>query len=160
MNNNFYDFGSRYLSTSIEVSLSEDEVYRSDTLLKLFLGEYQDISFPIVFKRDYGKKKTDIITTGTPYLYLISENMKGVLEKNNITGCKIFTVRIVDKKDNEIKGYFGLSITGRSSPAKFDSSNIIIKRLIPEGPEGEFYKGLVFDKNTWDGKDMFIQRSF
>ena len=119
----------------------------------LIKGKYEGINFPVAFKQEYGKKFADILGTGWPSLYLISDRMKSILEENKLTGWKVFPIKLYDKKGNEIQGYHGFSITGQCSPVDFGKSEIIEKRLVSHGPLCKYYKGLIVD--GWDGSDFF-----
>ena len=79
--------------------------------------------------------------------------MRKVLEENHLTGWKVFPIKLYDKKGREITGYHGFSITGQSGPTSYEKSEIIEKRLVPNGPLCKYYKGIFIDK--WDGTDFF-----
>lgn len=127
---------------------------------RLIQGDYNDISFPVVFKQEYGKKLQDILDTGWPSLYLISDKTKTVLEDNDLTGWETFDVKVLDKQDKEIQGYYGLSITGRCGEIDYGKSEIIEKRLVPNGPVSKYYKGLHVGLNKWDGNDFFLPEKY
>jgi hypothetical protein len=134
----FFEFGSKFVPSTLQVhplnlSFERDE-NQFDDVLSLIIGEYGNITFPVVFKQEYGKKLQDILDTGTASLYLISNNMKTVLEDNNLTGWKTFDVKVLGKQGEAIQGYHGLSITGRCGKIDYGKSEIIEKRLVPEGP--------------------------
>jgi hypothetical protein len=86
--------------------------------------------------------------------------MKTVLESNNLTGWKTFVVKVLDKQGQEIQGYYGLSITGRCGKIDYSKSEIIEKRLVPNGPLGKYYKGLHIGLDKWDGSDFFIPEKY
>jgi hypothetical protein len=136
---------STFQASPINLNLDDD--------LKLIEGEYNGIDFPIVFKQKYGKKLTDILDTGFPKLYLISEKLKKVIEENKLTGWKIYSIKLFDKKGNEIFGYHGFSLTGRCTSIDY-GTEIIEKRMVPDGPVCRYYKGIFV--NNWDGTDFFI----
>ncbi|MBX3102798.1 MAG: hypothetical protein KF690_09840 [Bacteroidetes bacterium] len=159
----FYSFGSKLSSSTLQVhpvGLKEFHpidpnkryLYDEDRLIQ---GDYTDISFPVIFKQEYGKKLQDILDTGWGSLYLISDKMKVILEDNNLTGWKTFAVKVIDKKGQEIQGYHGLSITGRCGKIDYGKSEIIERRLVPNGPLVKYYKGLHIGLDNWDGTDFF-----
>ena len=157
----FYDFGDKYVSSTIQVhavALNRDRNENSEYSDKqmLLLGNYSGITFPVVFKQEYGKKLQDMLGTGWAGFYLISDNMKTVLEDNNLTGWKTFAVKVLTKKGEEIEGYHGLSITGRCGAIDYSKSEIIEKRMIPTGPLAKFRKGLHVGLDKWDGSDFFL----
>lgn len=161
---NFYSFGSK-LSTStfqahaINLSEKEDNAGLFDQH-RLIQGVYDGISFPVIFKQAYGKKLEDVLDTGWASLFLISDKMKAVLEENALTGWKTFAVKVLDKKSQEIKGYHGLSILGRGGQIDFSKSEIIEKRLVPNGSAVQYYKGFHVGLDHWDGKDFFLPEKY
>jgi len=153
--NEFFDFGSKLVSSTFQahaVGLKED-VNGMSAHWSLLEGNYEGIKFPIVFRHEYGRKLADILDTGWPSLYLISDKMKAVLEQNKLTGWKSYTIELVDKKGNQITGYHGFSVTGRCTSTSFAKSQIINKQFVENGPICKFYKGMSID--GWDGTDFF-----
>jgi hypothetical protein len=122
--------------------------------INLIEGHYPEINFPVVFKHDDGKKLCDILDTGYASLFLISDRLKAILEENKLTGWKVYPIKLYDKKNNEIFGYSGFSITGRCSPPSYAESEIIEKQYVPTGPICKLYKGMTI--NNWDGSDFFL----
>ncbi|MEM0941183.1 MAG: DUF1629 domain-containing protein [Bacteroidota bacterium] len=160
----FYSFESKLVSSTVQVHpvglkefspIDPDKSYPYDEN-RLIQGDYTGISFPVVFKQEYGNKLQDVLDTGWASLYLISDKMKAVLEDNSLTGWKTFAVKVLDKKGQEIKGYHGLSITGRCGQIDYNKSEIIEKRLAPNGPLVKYYKGLYIGLDKWDNHDFFI----
>lgn len=163
-NNKFYRIDSKLSSSTVQVhAVGVDKITFSDDLAAewhLILGDYSGVSFPVLFRQEDGKKLQDILDTGWPSLYLISDKMKTVLEDNDLTGWKTFEVKIVDKQGQEIKGYHGLSITGRCGKVDYNKSEIIQKRLVPNGPLVKYYKGLHISLDKWDKKDFFLPEKY
>lgn len=164
----FYTLRSKLSSSTVQahpIGLKEfhpidpNKKYLYDEL-KLILGDYSDISFPIIFKQEYGKKLQDILDTGWASLFLISDKMKATLEENALAGWQTFEVKVLDKKDQEIQGYHGLSITGRCGKIDYSKSEIIEKRLVPNAPLGKYYKGLHVGLDEWDGSDFFLPEKY
>jgi hypothetical protein len=122
--------------------------------INLIEGHYPEINFPVVFKHDDGKKLCDILDTGYASLFLISDRLKAILEENKLTGWKVYPIKLYDKKNNEIFGYSGFSITGRCSPPSYAESEIIEKQYVPTGPICKLYKGMTI--NNCDGSDFFL----
>jgi len=161
----FYSFGSKLLSSTFQahaVALNKDknknsEYYDQDMLL---LGNYSGITFPVIFKQEYGNKLQDVLDTGWVGLYIISDKMKGVLEDNNLTGWKTFAVKILNKCGQEIEGYHGFSVIGRCGKIDYSKSEIIEKQLVPNGLLGKYYKGLNVGLDKWDGSDFFLPEKY
>lgn len=151
--NIFYEFSSKLLSSTFQAGacgLKGLDEYRM-----LVKGNFDEIRMPVVFKQDSGKKFTDILDTGSVSLYLISDRLKKILEENNLTGWETFPIKLYDKKDNEIFGYHGFSITGKCAQIDYSTSVIVEKRSIPDGPLVKYYKGINIDLEKWDGTDFF-----
>ncbi len=154
----FYYFGSRYLSSSFQVKsigldVEEESLIDHENLKQ---SKYEGINFPVVFKHVAGKKFTDILNTGWPSFYLISDNLKNLLEKNFFTGWTTYPILLQDKKGNHIEGYHGFSVTGVSGRISYANSPTFESRYVPQGPLVRFYKGANIDLSKWDGSDFFV----
>jgi hypothetical protein len=157
----FFDFESKLVSTTFQVSAvglnkgkNEHSEYYDQHML--ILGNYSDITFPVVFKQGSGKKLQDMLDTCWPSLYLISDRMKAVLEEEGLTGWKSYPVRVFDKHDDEIFGYHGFSVTGRCGMIDYSKSEVVMRQFAPNGPIVKYYKGLYVGLDTWDGSDFFL----
>ncbi len=126
--------------------------------LKLIRGDFIGIEFPIIFQQSAGKTLSDILDTEHPWLYLISERFRKVLVQNKLTGWKIYSIKLYDKKGSEILGYHGFSITGHCGQVDYEKSKIVEERLIPTGPLVKFYKGRFINLESWDGSDFFLPK--
>ena len=154
----FFDFGSKLILATFQsspIGLKKDK-NGIDGDLKLIDGNYSEINFPIIFKQKSGKKLRDLLDTGFPSLYLISDKMKTILEENHLTGWKSYPIQLYDKKGNELFGYHGFSITGRCDPIDYEKSSIIEKQFVTNGPICKYYKGIFID--GWDGSDFFMPK--
>lgn len=155
--NNFYYFDSPYLSSSFcvaAIGLEHDNGdYDQDKLIE---SKYEGINFPVVFKQTGGKKFTDILNTGWVSMFLISDNLEKLLKDNLITGWRTYPIILKDKKENQIEGYHGFSITGVSGGISYANSKIIETRYVPEGPIIRKYIGADIDLSKWNGGDFFI----
>lgn len=155
---NFFLFDNKHNSKfiqahSIGLNIEKNDI---DDHWNLIKGNFEHIHFPVSFKQEYGKKLVDVLGTGWPSLYLISEKFKRILTKNQLIGWKVFPINLYDKKNNEIKGYHGLSITGRSGVIRYDKSKVIEKQKVAHGPVCKYYKGIIIDE--WDGSDFFLSQ--
>jgi hypothetical protein len=158
----FFRFKSKLLDSTVQAHAleldktpnnSEDKQTDHDRLL---FGAYNELYFPVIFKWDYGRKFCDILDTGWPSLYLISDHLKTSLINNKITGWETFKIKLLGKNNKTIDGYSGFSITGHCGPIDYSKSKPIYKRIFDEGPLWKYRKGYCFDINTWDGSDFFI----
>ncbi|HTB06192.1 MAG TPA: hypothetical protein VK806_04495 [Bacteroidia bacterium] len=154
----FFDFHSRLVMTyfSVYPQIHLDWVINK----KLVGGDFESFEFPIVFKHTHGIKMGDLLHTQWPSLYLISNRIEKLLAENNVTGWKTFPIKIFGKKGEEVLGYNGFSVIGRSnSKVIYDNSKIIEKRFVSNGPLCRFYKGIDMDMSKWDGSDFFMPDS-
>jgi hypothetical protein len=127
---------------------------------KLLIGDYTGFSFPLRFKQKRGVKLKDVLSTGTATLFLISDNLRNLLENHNLTGWKTFSVTLLNKNGIEILGYHGLSIVGRCGPIDYTKSKIIYKNILENGPLWKYYKGLHVGLDQWDGSDFFLPQDY
>lgn len=146
----FFDFSSKFALNDFHASPIN---FNLDNKTKLITGDYIGIDFPVTFKQYEGKKLTDVLDTGFAGLYLISEKFKTILEENTLTGWKVYSIKLFDKKGIEVFGYHGFSVTGRCAAVDYGKSEIIEKRLVSHGPICKYYKGMFID--DWDGTDFF-----
>ena len=158
--NNFYALRSKLVSSTFQaipigLTSPKDKLGKFEED-KLISGEYKSISFPVIFRQKGGNKLVDILDTGWPNLYLISSKMKNVLDNDQLTGWKIFEISLWDKENKQVPNYFGLSVIGRCGSIDYTKSEIIEKRIVPEGPLCKFYKGLNAGLDTWDYSDFFL----
>jgi len=155
----FYSFSSKLMSSTVQAhpitSNLSAEFVRFNFKNKLVKGDFKGLSFPIYFRQEYGSKLLDIIDTGMSSLCLISENLKTLLEKERFIGWKPFEAIVIDKNDEKVEGYYGLSITGKSGSIDYNKSEIVEKQLAPKAPITRFLKGLYIDMEKWDGSDFF-----
>ena len=156
-NKDFFWFHDKWASSKDIQAICDDV----NEKWNLILGNYEGIKFPLIFKVFQGTRWNDVVNTGWPSLYLISERMKNLLEENNLTGWQTFPVKVLDKKDNEITGYYGFSVTGRCNALlDYRQSPIIEKQYIANGPIVKFYKGVFFNIDSWDKSDFFFTENY
>ncbi len=160
----FFIFNSKLISSTFQAQpLNLDQNGSQEGLFdhhRLIMGNYENIQFPVIFVQEYGTKLLDILDTGHANLFLISDKLREILMKNQLTGWKTFPVQIFDKKENEIYQYHGFSITGRCGPLNFAKSEIIEKRQRPAAPLRKYFRGLVFEQEQWDGADFFLSQGW
>ena len=160
---NFYLLSSRLSSATVQahaIGLSQASGKEISDEFRLIMGDYSGISFPVKFEQAYGKKLEDVLDTGWPYLYLISERMRDALHLNHLSGWKTFDVRVFDKKKAAISGYYGFSVIGRCGPIDVDKSQIFEKRPTPQGPAFRYYRGMHIGIEKWDGSDFFMPEKY
>ena len=157
----FFKFSSRaYLTTvaacpDLHVKAIDENTHDSNRKIydNLLIGEYEPYSFPIVFHQYDGNRLRNVLDTGWPPVYLISDRMRDILIDNNITGWKAYTIELYDKKDRIISGYNGFSVIGRGG--SYDK-NYKLGYLDKEKQHfGATTRGL-YNLSNWDGSDFFI----
>ena len=84
--NDFFDLRIQLLSTTVQahaigLKRADNGMHEEWNLVK---GNYKGINFPLTFKQDEGKNLRDILDTGRPCLYLISDRLKDILESNKL----------------------------------------------------------------------------
>jgi hypothetical protein len=157
---NFYTFSSKLLSSTVQahaITLSNQKdhngLFDQHRLIK---GVYDKITFPVIFRQEYGKNLQDVLDTGWAGMFLISDKIKTILEENQFTGWKTYEIKVFNKEEQEIHGYHGLSIIGRCGMINYSKSEILQKNLITDAPLTKFYKGLYVGLEEWDGSDFFL----
>jgi hypothetical protein len=154
---NLYTLTSKLSSSTFQAhSEGLDQHYGEFDENRLIRGDFEKIDFPIVFRQVYGTKLTDLLQTGWPSLYLISERLKAVFIKYQFSGYRLFSVVVFNKNEEEIKGYYGLSISGKCGAVNYDVGEIVEKRLVPNGPICKYRRGIHIDTTQWDGSDFFM----
>lgn len=130
-----------------------DDSLTNEDCWNLEYGNYEGIKFPVYFKHSYGSKKLlDILTTDGVF-WLISEKVKNLLEENQITGWKIYPIKLFYKKMEPIEGYYGFSITGRCGSIDFSKSEIVSCDRVDDCIAKEL-KGVYIGLDNWDGSDF------
>lgn len=156
----FYEFSSKLSSATFQVgpvNLKSEKCSQGNSDgFRLLRGEYYDISFPIVFLHESGRMLEDVLDTGWPGLFLISDSLKNILVDNDLTGWQTFETKILDKQQVEIGGYCGLSVIGRCGEIDYNKSEIKERRRKPTTPIVKYHKGLYVGLDKWDGSDFFL----
>lgn len=111
---------------------------------------------PIRFVRDEGARLLDLVGTTEAVLILVSDRVISALRDASFIGWTTYAVDIREWNNEQLTGYHGLAVTGRSGPIEDSLSPIEV--LLPYAPGGEampHYIGLRFRPETWDGSDIF-----
>lgn len=112
---------------------------------------------PVKFVRSMGRSPVDIITTELPAIWLISDKIVEVLQREGVTGWKTYPVEVIGQGGVPVTGYHGFAVTGRCGP--INPRRSVVKNLPPLFPgdeEEQVRLGLYFDLDTWDGSDIFV----
>ena len=149
----FFYFDTNYSSRTFHTE-PVDAVTVMNWYDNLIKGDFEGIVFPIKFQQQSGNKLLDVLNTGTPSLYLISAKLKTLLQEKQVTGWTSFEIELLDKKEAEIKGYYGFSVTGKCGQVD-ESKSEIIKKHFENGHTSYYRKGLHVGLDKWDGSDFF-----
>lgn len=156
------DFYSLRYKSAKQVIMAKAK--NSDKLPKMWIeqlvtGDYNGFSFPIVFQQQEGYKKYDILPTYTSSLLLFSERILSIFRQEGFIGWQTFPINLLDKQGEEIFGYSGFSVLGRSDAPNYSKSELI-ERANPYvvGGVERIYKGLYINIDTWDKSDFFIPK--
>lgn len=134
-----YSFSSNLNSSNFAAFPQKLSLQQIEQLIR---GLYQTVNFPVIFKHSMGRKKlTDLLDTGHPSFFLISDRFLQILQDNHLTGWETYPIILLDKNNQQIPGYHGFSITGTSDSKNFSESKIIEKKFVEHGPIVKFYKG-------------------
>ena len=117
-------------------------------------GEYQP-SAPIrVTWSMGGAEPTDFIWTTSAIPLIMHERILDIFRGNQFTGWQSFDVEVHDKLGNPVKGYHGLTVTGRCGPQDYGASRIVLK----EYPGGwcPLFAGSYYSRGPWNGEAIFM----
>jgi hypothetical protein len=92
---------------------------------------------------------------------LVSDRIAKAWEEAGITGWRAFPVAVSDELEHEIdgdriKGYVGLSITGRAGSFDLTKSQTVLKPNVPGTTMMRWARGLIFEEDSWDRSDVFL----
>ena len=88
---------------------------------------------------------------------LISGHVIGALRQGSFTGWTTYPVELYDKKGVRIPDYHGLAVTGRCGPIDRSRSRKVRRRpFVPGAVPPDFWVGLFFKDDRWDGADIFL----
>lgn len=116
-------------------------------------GEFRPQN-PIEYRYYMRSRCKDLMATGIPGRYLLSNRVVEALHNGKFTGWTTYPVAITNKTGGPILGYHGFSITGRCGPRDASRSEKVRKQY--RGGVSWELKGLYFDEKSWDGSDIFM----
>lgn len=107
-----------------------------------------------------GRQWKDFLWTGLVSTPIMSQRVHDLLEKHEIRGWISYRVRVFDFGGAEIPGYMGLGITGRcEGRIEFDKrESALVYRPSAKGKPMPHFHGLGFDRDRWDGSDIFMDQ--
>ena len=103
-----------------------------------------------------GRRVRDIIWTTLPPLVLISKRFRDVLERAGLTGWSTYPVKVYDQEGRQVRGFFGLAVTGLAGAVDNSRSKRVWRGpWVEGGPKSQNYLGMFFKDDEWDGTDIF-----
>ncbi len=144
------DFG---LAGVLRVRPLEPKAIPADELARGAVAPEQ----PVPFKVSEGSVLADLVGTTMVTPYVVSPSFVRCLSDNGFTGWSSFPVRISGRLGEEMAGYRGLSVTGRSGPIDDGlSERVMADPPIPGGRAMPHLKGMCPEADSWDGSDLFL----
>ena len=104
-----------------------------------------------------GREPSDVIWTGMVAPLIVHQRVLDVLDNVSATGWTTYPVEVRNKDGRLVPRFFGLAICGRSNPVDVGRSEIVLKQM-PGGWIPRF-RGKYFEPTSWDGSDLFMERS-
>lgn len=103
-------------------------------------------------------RPVDYVGCGLVGITLISERMRDVLVRNEVSGWDTYPVDVHTVKGDPIPGYRGLIVNGRTGPILWDERTPIWMKAYAKGvPPMEGLRGIPVDMSSWDGSDIFVE---
>lgn len=116
----------------------------------------EPVSKPLTISRMSGKVLKDFVWTEavTP---TVNQRVISMLTDAKISGWTTFPVNLFEDAQREVDGYVGLAFTGRCNWISFDRrEEALIHRPNRSGGQTRYFRGLKFDRESWDGSDFFM----
>lgn len=96
---------------------------------------------------------TEVVTTTWAVPMLVGPRFQKTLLELRATGWSTFPVVLKDRQKHVVRGYSGLSITGRCGPLENQRSVRFEKKTA--GGHTHAWLGYYFAEASWDGSDVF-----
>ena len=96
----------------------------------------------------------DVIWCNTTGPIIVSDRVLALWQEEGVTGWDTYPVRLLNADDKHGRTFHGVTITGRCGPIDPTRSEVFIKQMPAKAAKR--YRGLYFDVDTWDGRDMFM----
>jgi len=122
------------------------------------LGGSEKHSEPIRFEYHYsgGTAVCDVVWTTFGASVLVSDRVVTNLREGHFSGWTTYPVELYDKSRIRIPDYHGLVVTGRSGAIDRSRSEKVRHPIIPGTKPADFWRGLFFKDDRWDGSDIFL----
>ncbi len=116
-----------------------------------------EIGSPIRLAYSSGDEFFDIMDINCAVLKVYSSRVVCILNHHGFTGVRPIPVLLSTKDEEDVSGYFILSILGRSNPIdRSRSTDVILPPRITGSPTRKSLQGMYFKDDQWDGSDIFM----
>jgi len=119
----------------------------------LLRGEIH-VSEPVALEQFMGGKPRDILGSGHAALFLVSDKFVEVLQEQQFTGWRTYSVVVHATDTRRVGDYRGFAVTARCGQVR-QSEPIILPPRSEKGRAVPGRRGLYFDPASWDGSDIF-----
>jgi hypothetical protein len=110
----------------------------------------------IVFLTHQGRIPKDLIPSSDLWAVLISDKFRDSLVAHRFSGWHTYSAEVYGANGKLLRGYSGLSITGRSGKIDEAKSQVVEEGRYPTGRLRRMKQGLIFPPESWDGSDIFL----
>lgn len=151
----FYKFSQKMTLTTVVIS---NQLGLPDQQLENLIAD-NNIELPVVFiQQKDGHRWADVLDRRTiSKFFIISDRFADLIKENKFIGYKFVQIKIIGFKRQEVQGYTGLLITGKSGLLSYENTQLIEKETYPgSGRLGKVYKGE--EVTDWDGSDFFTPK--
>ena len=112
---------------------------------------------PVAFRVPQRRKVGDLVGTGSVAPSVVSPALVRCLDEHGSTGWSPFPIRVEGPLADELDGYRGLSVTGRSGPIDDAlSERVVLPPSVPGAPSMPHRRGFCPRPGSWDGSDLFV----
>ena len=150
-----YDFDERHDNDAFRGHPTE-EVFKDEFAL---LGGSAKPADAIRFDRHResgGDVLCDVVWTTLVQPVLISNRVADIFRQGAFTGWTTYRVELYDKKGVRVPDYHGLAVTGRCGAIDRSRSRKVRHPIMPGTLPANFWRGLFFKDDWWDGSDIFL----
>ena len=105
---------------------------------------------PLVMRRNSCKRRPGSFSYGgSPLIRLLGFQLVAALRDSACSGWETYAVVVIDEDGSSLGELAGLTVTGRCGPVDPDAGAPIEGR-------SDWRRGVVFDRESWDGSDVFV----
>ena len=153
----FYLLDSHDAQGTIFVEKTESTCLGIMGVLGLLRGTYEHGGSVQLVPQTKRPRRADFVGGSPSGIYLISDKFKSVLEENDVACWSTYPIDLSSLQGQPITGYHGLTVNGRCGPVHWSQRDRVwIPPPVPQGQGTYGWKGFPFDKDEWDGSDIFV----